>query len=91
MISEKTIPQTDFEGKKFLQGNIITGEFVAHDSGKKSYSAAVVCPEKNAITSGLGEKILSPPNHQYPHPPSMSNGRPFFYPKLAQAGACSLE
>ena len=39
---------------------------VAYDSGKKSYSAAVVCQEKKILSpAGLGEKILSPSNHPY--------------------------
>ena len=86
---KKKILQTDFEGKnswwKYYtwRKKIPTLKklsFVAYDSGKKSYSAAVVCQEKNSITSGFGGKILSPPNHPYhprnpTHSPSMSNGR----------------
>ena len=56
---------------------------MAYDSGEKSYSAAVVVSGKKILSpAGLGEKILSPPNHPYhprnpTHSPSMSNGRLF--------------
>ena len=64
--------------KKFLQGNIIPGEKSSSYTEKnispgvwlwkKSYSAAVVCQEKKILSpAGLGENILSPPNHPY-HP-----------------------
>ena len=87
----KKISRRLIRGKKFLQGNIIylakkdsyteKMSFVAYDSRKKSYSAAVVCQEKRILSPvGLGENILSPPNHPYhprnpTHSPSMSNGR----------------
>ena len=90
MISQKNILQTDSR-EKILARKYYTWRkkiptlkkmsFVAYDSGKKSYSAAVVCQEKRILSPvGLGENILSPPNHPYhprnpTHSPSMSNGR----------------
>ena len=90
MISQRNILQTDSR-EKILARKYYTWRkkiptlkkmsFVAYDFGKKSYSAAVVCQEKRILSPvGLGENILSPPNHPYhprnpTHSPSMSNGR----------------
>ena len=85
----KKYPADWFEGKNSCKEILYLAKkdsytemsFVAYDSGKKSYSTAVVCQEKRTLSPvGLGENILSPPNHPYhprnpTHSPSMSNGR----------------
>ena len=86
----KKYPADWFEGKNsckeilylakkdsYTEKNVFRGVWL----WKKSYSAAVVCQEKRILSPvGLGENILSPPNHPYhprnpTHSPSMSNGR----------------
>lgn len=87
---KKNFLQTDFEGKKFLQGNTWRKKFVRKKIylswhivlGKKSY--AVVCQE-NSITGGLGEKnVSSKPNQPYSSSPSKARwlSTNFFRPLL---------
>ena len=73
---EKCSVQTDFEIEKNL-----SRKYLAKNNsypGKKIYlsrrlmlknSYTVVCLEKNYINRGLGKKLLSKPNHPYPHSP----------------------
>ena len=84
---KKNIPQTDFEGKKFLQGNIWREKmlpwkkipFMAYNAGKNSYT--VVCQEKKFYHQRFRKsKILTqtkfPLPPPPPPPPQKSYGRP---------------
>ena len=69
-LRKKYILQTDFEGKKILQGNISVAKkisFMSYNAGKKTYTA--VCQEKEFFHQRVEKKkLVHKPNH--PNPPS---------------------
>lgn len=58
-LRKKSIPQTDFEKKKILQGNNFGKKYLAWPITLEKKSYTVECWGKNSFSRVLGKKILT--------------------------------
>ena len=74
-LRKKSIPQTDFEKKKILQGNNFGKKYLAWPITLEKKSYTVECWGKNSFSRVLGKK--NPYPNQITHTPHQkSKGRP---------------